>query len=79
MRTSKRVAITLLSVGWIAPLSVAFSIGRSFAWLTYQLALGRTEPVPWHAFEFVDGLFYFAMLWMALAIGVWTFALTKRF
>jgi hypothetical protein len=76
--TPKRIATLLASIGWIAPLSLAFFIGRGFAWLTYQIATGQEVPVPWHPFDLMSGLFYFAMLWLAVVIGGWTLWLTRH-
>jgi hypothetical protein len=75
--TPKRIGILLASVGWIAPLSLAFFIGHGFAWLTYKIAIGQAEPVPLHPFDLMSALFYFAMLWLAVVIGGWTLWLTK--
>jgi hypothetical protein len=76
--TSKRIVILLVSVGWIAPLSLAFFIGRGFAWLTYKIAVGQADAVPWHPFELISALFYSAMLWLALVISGWTLWLTRH-
>jgi hypothetical protein len=77
MSKTKRILILLVSVGWIAPLSLAFAIGHGFAWLTYRIATAQADAVPWHPFELMSGLFYFAMLWVALVIGGWTVWLTR--
>lgn len=77
MSNSKRAAILLLSIGWMAPLTVAFWIGRAFAWLTFQIATGQGYAVPWHPFELMGDLFYFAMLWLACVMAAWSWWLTK--
>jgi hypothetical protein len=78
MGKPKRIAISLLSIGWIAPLSLAFAIGRGFVWQTYQIVIGQGDSMPWHPFELVNGLFYFAMLWLAVVIVSWSMWLTKN-
>ena len=76
MTTPKRIAILALSVGWIVPLTVAFFIGRGFAWFTYQVASGLADPVPWHPFEWISRLFLISMLWLACAMVFWILKIT---
>ncbi|KQN04897.1 hypothetical protein ASE85_07900 [Sphingobium sp. Leaf26] len=78
MKIWLRTLVILGSVGWIIPLCIAFAIGRSFAWLTFRIAVGEHVMVSWHPFEAIAALFYGAMIWLAIAIICWTFYLTKK-
>jgi hypothetical protein len=74
----RRVLIVAGSVGWIAPLCLAFVTGRDFAWLTFQIVNGQANPPPWHPFELITPLFFISMAWLALVITWWTIVLTAK-
>jgi hypothetical protein len=78
MKDWRRAFIVAASVGWILPLSLAFVIGRDFAWLTFRIANGQADPPPWHGFALMPALFFFSMAWLAIVIGWWTIVLTGR-
>lgn len=78
MKVWLRTLVIFGSVGWIMPLCIAFAIGRSFAWLTFRIAVGTHIMVSWHPFQGIAVLFYGAMIWLAITIICWTFYLTKK-
>ena len=80
MRWTVRVLIADLSAGWIAPLSVShwlFSGMLSEAIIPAirerKVWVGSFKPVP-----YIDGMFYFSMIWLTGTIVVWVIYLTSQ-
>lgn len=59
MTPLNRLVVEAASAGW---LSLAFAASQDFIWRTYQIANGRGDAFPWHAFDLVVPLFYGAMV-----------------
>lgn len=74
----KRLAIALVSAGWIFPLSLAFSWSSDFLWKTHLIAARLGSPDPFHPFFLAPAAFYGAMAWLFATIIAWTMYLTRN-
>jgi len=69
----KSLALILLSVGWLAPLYLAGSF--YFGWLNVEIEARLYHKYQFESFpylHFTAEMFGYAILWLAVAIVVWT-------
>ena len=80
MSTLRRCLIVFVSVGWIAPVSLAFSAEHEFVfnviwpWISRDIHWGGS----FHPVDYAPRFFYFSMAWLAGVITWWVWRLTDR-
>jgi len=78
MSTFRRWLVVFASVGWIAPLTLAFWAEHHFLtkviwpWVAWHDGYGGS----WHPVAYVPQLFYGSMIWLAAVIAWWVWRLT---
>jgi hypothetical protein len=77
---ARRLAMILVSIGWIAPLTLACWSEHLFLWkvLLPMARHGKAWIGSFPFEQFAERLFLFAMLWLAAVIAGWVWCLTGR-
>lgn len=80
MKLFRDTAIALLSIGWMAPLCLSFSLTHGFLIhaLVPSILEGRYAGGSFYPLPLAGELFYIAMGWLAWVILVWVMYLLRR-
>jgi hypothetical protein len=79
MSTLRRCLLILVSIGWIAPLSLVFWAEHGFIfnviwpWISRDVHWGGS----FHPVDYAPRFFYFSMAWLAVVITCWVWRLTR--
>lgn len=79
MSQLRRALLIVLSIGWIAPLCLAFWAEHNFVFdgLFRWLNTGEQTIFSFHPVSYAPSLFYLSMAWLAGVITWWVLRLTR--
>jgi len=79
MSSLRRCLTVFASIGWIAPLSLAYWAEHDFLWRVIWPWVSRGEQWggSFHPVDYAPRFFYFSMAWLGAVIAGWVWWLTR--